>query len=270
MIKQGQTAKSIVFFFVGCILMLMLTFHLFDTGAGPCWHVDLGLLTVMPVGSWPAMSLVFLDGINGQMGKLRNRVHLGNVWYEFWLVSLVLIVQPCSTWVQFFKLWVLEAPSWCDFKEFDVRNNSQVCLPEQFVKFEESPRSYWRTLVTLWLKLAGFSAFKKNEPANRNASQKKPDCSFVFCLGFHAFKHPLQPTFTNGFFDVSVGGWVIFYHLSTAFLHPFRPNAFAKDGFTLSWNGQDGLFGGDVGCRSCLDRMMKVGNCWEEWWRIHT
>ncbi|CAK9060310.1 unnamed protein product [Durusdinium trenchii] len=27
-----------------------------DGGAGgPCWHVDLGLLTVMPVGSWPAM-----------------------------------------------------------------------------------------------------------------------------------------------------------------------------------------------------------------------
>ncbi|CAJ1352696.1 unnamed protein product, partial [Effrenium voratum] len=26
-----------------------------DGDAGACWHVDLGLLTVMPVGSWPAM-----------------------------------------------------------------------------------------------------------------------------------------------------------------------------------------------------------------------
>ena len=48
-------------FSTGCLLLFLVEGvpegRPTDGGAGPCWHVDLGLLTVMPVGSWPAMIL---------------------------------------------------------------------------------------------------------------------------------------------------------------------------------------------------------------------
>ena len=186
-----------------------------------CWvhvNVDVDLLAVWqvrrPAGTWiwacwllcqlalgQLWALVFLDGINGHMGKQRNRVGLGNRCYEFWLVSLVLILQPCSTWVQFFKLWLLEAPSWCDFKEFDVRNNSQVCLPEKFVV-----RKVLRNLQgpiggLLWHCGWNLLAFPHSKRMNQQIETlpKKNPTVRLFFLGFHPFKHPLEPTFTKGF-----------------------------------------------------------------------
>ena len=156
-------------------------------------------------------------------------------------------------------------------QEFDVRyvRNFSGLPPRKVRKVLRNLQGLIGGL--LWLKLAGFP-IQKEWNSKSKCFRKRP--VFFFAKFINGFKMVGMNDFSQiykscRFFFLTNRLAVPTVFFNTSYLNNFNSgfhwktahlSIATKDGFTLSWNGPDRLFGGDLGCRSCL----------EEWWRLAT